>query len=1019
MRLTIVAAAASLSLISLAVADPAAAAMKLHTEIPAQGLDTALQQLMTLRDLHVVYVSEDLHDQSTGGASGDLTAAEALTALLSGTGLTYRYLDEQTVLIVPATTAQGGARTSSPAKEGKHVSSDTFRLAQAGTSTDVASVPLNSTSAAAPAATAESANLEQVVVTGTRIRGHDNPASQVYTITSKDIEEQGLLSTDDVFRSIPQVSGMGSMQAMDINNLAPGGSIGHSTVNLGGFGAKSTLVLINGRRTANSSVLFGDSVNVGTIPTSAIERVEVLPTAAAAIYGADAVGGVVNIILKKRSAFETNTRAAYEDSSNGGNATQVSQDLSFGWGSGRFTGVASYRKMDPVTSRSLGYTTQDFRSRGGYDLRSISFGETGIIDGLGSLPAGNSGTQFTPADVSPANIVPASQISQYATPELKDTAVYINAEQEVTASVRLFVDAIYSRNDASNYEWPLNLYSAVVPATNAFNPFGKPVAVTYQFDTERDAGSIPSTFRAANERLWQGTFGADISLPHDWQMQIYGSRAAEESLATYTWVQTSTAAVAAALADPNPQTALNLFGNGSAQNPATLRNLVSYWMGKPDNKITSNMSQFSAQADGALFDLPTGAVKASFVGEWRKDTLDWAGFGPNQPNGQRTAQALGAEFAVPLLNPATGQQLDMTLAARWDRYSASGDFNYDGIEDHMRSFSATTPMIGLAWKPLREIRLRASWNKAFRAPVVHDLAGINYAYETDVIDPLAPGGAKKVHVNVSYPASQDLGPERAKVWTAGIDWQHVDSAGNGLNTSLTYSDTRFSDRIIGAYTYFGQDPSYFVSHPDIFPGVTARDANGNLTDVYLRNINLAGQTSRVWSMDATYYFNLLAQHFTLGTSVAYTSRFDEQVDAAAALNDLVGTFRGPDRWRATLRAGWASPQETWAVNLFVRTSSSYTNTVPTSAILNPPAGSGSQIMEKVAGYTTVDLTGSYQYHAAHTWLDGLTVTGGARNLFDKTFPFIDNTAGHVEFFDASRVDVRGRVIFIEVGKKFR
>jgi outer membrane receptor protein involved in Fe transport len=72
----------------------------------------------------------------------------------------------------------------------------------------------------------------------------------------------------------------------------------------------------------------------------------------------------------------------------------------------------------------------------------------------------------------------------------------------------------------------------------------------------------------------------------------------------------------------------------------------------------------------------------------------------------------------------------------------------------------------------------------------------------------------------------------------------------------------------------------------------------------------------------------------------------------------------------------------------------------------------------VGGYTTVDLTGSYQYHGPGVWLDGLTITAGARNLFDKSFPFIDLDYGPVLPFDPSRVDVRGRVVFVEVGKKF-
>jgi outer membrane receptor for ferrienterochelin and colicin len=273
-------------------------------------------------------------------------------------------------------------------------------------------------------------------------------------------------------------------------------------------------------------------------------------------------------------------------------------------------------------------------------------------------------------------------------------------------------------------------------------------------------------------------------------------------------------------------------------------------------------------------------------------------------------------------------------------------------------------------------------------------------------------------VNVTWPASTNLGPEKAKVWTAGIDWQHLDTFGGTTSASLTYTNTVFTNRIQGAYIYFFQDPAFFVSQPGIFPGTTRRDAAGNLTDVYLTNINIASNKSQVLDLDTKYDFTAAAQHFSVGVSVAYTPRFEEQVSANAVATNLAGTFRGPDRFRGIVRASWNSPQKVWGANVFVRASSSYSNTIPTYSILEPPAGAGSQVTEKVGGYTTVDLTGSYQYHGPGVWLDGLTITAGARNLFDKSFPFIDLDYGPVLPFDPSRVDVRGRVVFVEVGKKF-
>lgn len=1038
MRLTAIVAAACFAAVGISMAGESEAVARRHVSIPAQGLGPALQLLAREHGFQVVYVSEEVNGLRTDGATGELTTEEALTRVLDGTGLSFRYLDERTITVFDPkdleTHPAGGAslqvlptgmtetRVPGPG-EGMQASSP-VRLAQAESAQGEVLAAPRAQPQSSPGANGPAPAEEPITVTGSRIRGHANPGAQVYTITSEDIEQQGLTTTDDIFRSIPQVSGRGSMAAMDINEQVPSGSVGHSSVDLGGFGAKSTLVLINGRRTANSSIMYGDSVNVATIPTSAIERVEVLPTAAAAIYGADAVGGVVNIVLKKRATFEANSRLASENSTYGDTAIQVSQDLSFGWDTGRFTGVASYRESDPVTSKSLGYTTQDFRGRGGYDLRSQSFGETGGIFGYGSLPPGNDGTAFTPGDVSAANTVNASSISEYVVPELKTTALYMNVEQDVGPRGLLFLDAIYSKNDTSNRESPHYVYFAEVPATNAFNPFGSSVYVNYLFDTERDSGRMPSVFREADQELLQATLGGQVSLARDWRLQLYVTRSDEESLHSYSWVANwADPEVFAALADSDPQTALNLFGDGTAQNDATLDGIVSWWLGKRHNKLKSDMNAYVAQADGDLFALPAGTVKASFVAERREDSLNWDGFGVNQPKGDRTADSIGAEFAVPLLGGearvASGQSLELTLAARWDRYNAKGDFDYDGSKDRMEEFSDTSPMVGIAWKPVDSLRLRASWNQAFRAPVVHDLAGLPYPYQTQVYDPLAPGGPAWVLVDVSFPPSQELGPENATIWTAGFDWQPRDLFGGGLNLSLTYSDTDFTDRISGAYVYFNDDPSYFVSHPEIFANATQRDAAGNLTNVYLRNINIAGQTAQVWNLDMEYDWQTRGGHnLRLGAAGGYTAQFEEQVHADAPVEGLQGKYRGPDRLRATLRAGWTSPDLAWSANMFVNHTSGYYNVIPAYVINNPPPGIGSEVVESVDGFTTVDLSGSYQYGGPSQFLSGVSITAGVRNAFDEDFPAINLVAGRVLPFDPRRVDVRGRVAFIEIGKKF-
>lgn len=878
----------------------------------------------------------------------------------------------------------------------------------------------------------ESGELEEVVVLGSKIRGHQNPSARVVSIDREEMLKQGLATTDDIFRSITQVFSRGATAATDTNDQAPSGSTGHSSVDIGGFGSKATLVLINGRRTASSSIMYGDSVNLGAIPASAIERVEVLPAGAAAIYGADAVGGVVNIILKKDAQFSANTRVRLEDSGYGGDAAQFSQDLSFGWGSGRFTGVASVKETDPLTNQSLGFTTQDFRRRGGFDMRSPIYGESGIIDGYGSLPQGHDGVNFVPDDVSPDNIVPTSLISSYVTPEMSNKSLYINFEQDIGERVTVFVDALYSENDTANFETPHTMAFVAVPASNAFNPFGETVFVNYAFDTESETGQVDTVFREADQELTQVTLGASYEFGNDWNLNAYITDADEESLHTFSWMEYwADPVIADALADSDPATALNPFGDGTVQNQDTLSSLVGYWQGQRHNQINSGMRNYVVQTDGSLFAAPAGDVKASFSIERREESFNWAGFGVNQPDGERIADSIAAEFAVPLVGPGMGigdQSIDLTIAARWDRYNAEGDFNYDGITDKMNEISDTSPMFGISWQLSDNLRLRASWNSAFRAPVIHDIAGKAYTSDFTIFDPLAPDdpttpaieGPRFVQVTGDYPPSPDVGPERAEMWSAGVDWSApADSGLAGLSGFATYRNTEFTNRLSSVYVFIDRDASLVVSRPDLFPGIAHRDADGNLTGLSLKNINIAGQNSKAWNLGAAYAWDTEAWgSFTVGVDTTYTAEFVEQVHAEAQKVELDGTYNGPDSWRSVYRAGWVSSQQDFAANIYLRTSSSYTNRIPTTAIYNADPALGDEVIESVDGYTTVDLSATYYHSDINSWFDGTTASVGVRNLLDEDFPLIHVTSGRVMPYDPRRVDPRGRIFYLEIQKTF-
>ena len=366
MRLAVV-AALCLSMVGLAVAVESQAAMtKMPTNIPAQGLGPALKTLAKDRGFQVVFRSEVVGSARTQGATGNLTTLEALTQLLNGTELTYSYLDGNTITIVPrAELAPGSADDphASPTGEvdpkqtsGKEEEKNRpFRVAQ-----------LDQNSAGPQAVSDDQISqqkkkdeLTEIIVTGTNIRGLGNTTSPIIQFDRSAIDRSGYLNTADFIQSIPQMFGGGSQGASPDGAIGPGSNAGnnneHATAaNLRGLGENATLTLLDGHRMAPSA--FGNVVDLSVIPLSAIDHIDVLTDGASAIYGADAVAGVVNIVLRK-NYDGAETRLSYGGVTSGGLREQTLGQL-FGrtWSTGSIMGSVEYSHEGTLSTEDRPFT---------------------------------------------------------------------------------------------------------------------------------------------------------------------------------------------------------------------------------------------------------------------------------------------------------------------------------------------------------------------------------------------------------------------------------------------------------------------------------------------------------------------------------------------------------------------------------------------------------------------------------------------------------------------------------------
>lgn len=318
--------------------------------IPAGNLADALDQFSTHTGIQLTYASTLVAGKQAKALSGRLTWQDALNRLLQGSGLEYSQINANTL-----TLRKSEAKSEPPA-------------ARAGVS---------------PSKSAESSQrpvteIAGITVTGTRIRGGDTP-SPVLTISAENIREEGFDDLGQVVRSVPQNFSGGQNPEVPGGNLLGGGVAnqnitGGSGLNLRGLGPDATLTLINGRRMSYSG--FSQAIDISMIPVEAVDRIEIVPDGASAIYGSDAVGGVGNVVLK-RDFDGVTLGARYGGATDGGLTTRdYTATAGTAWSNGGL--IASYKDSttDPIYADERDYTHYLSNPRTIYpsgDLRSALF----------------------------------------------------------------------------------------------------------------------------------------------------------------------------------------------------------------------------------------------------------------------------------------------------------------------------------------------------------------------------------------------------------------------------------------------------------------------------------------------------------------------------------------------------------------------------------------------------------------------------------------------------------------------
>jgi iron complex outermembrane receptor protein len=632
------------------------------------------------------------------------------------------------------------------------------------------------------AATAAAQEDEAIVVTGSRIRRDPLDQDQPVTfVDSEDIERTGLSSAADVLQRLPSSGGALNSRFNNSGNFGnppDGGGVGAGAaeVDLRYLGSKRVLVLVDGLRYVNGASASGvpGSTDLNSIPESMIERIEVLNDGASAIYGSDAVAGVVNIITRKQQ--EGLRASAQLGIYNEGDGFTQNYQLSYGMGRNddrtRIVVGGNYVKQDSVSSggREIsqfptpGTTACDSScSSGTPNGRFIVLGQdlTLIAPVIGRAPTL---ADFRPFAGAPDrfNFAPFNFIQV----PLERYGAFVNFTQELGDTANLSLKAVYNRRNSKNQAAPLPLFVGPdagngnlldrisIHQTNPFNPFGvtlqsgrnpdntvNGLTPNYAFIGRRFIENGPRRYNQKVDTWYvTGTLDGEFDLGgNDWYWDVnavYGRNKAKQVMLGNVHAGNLAVAlgpVATCTATPGC-VPFNIFGGAGSITPA----MIDYVTFVQDDSSKQTLWDFTANVSGSLFELPGGPAGVAFGLEYRDlngrfdpDQVLQDGLGSDIP-ANRTAGGYDvkeafAELRLPLLSETPFfHRLELAGAARYSDYSRSG--------------STTTFKAGVNWAPIEDLLFRGSWAEGFRAPSIGELFGTPSRFDQELTDPCSAVG---------------------------------------------------------------------------------------------------------------------------------------------------------------------------------------------------------------------------------------------------------------------------------------
>lgn len=943
---------------------------KYSLSIQEQSLPRALIQLGRFTGISIIFSADELASIRAKPLRGEFTGSEALNILLAESAYKARVISPNVVAILPD---EDVAVASNPS-----------------------------------VATIEELTIVGRNVTGSLIGQVDLAGSSpVDIISGPEFEYSGAYSLGNFLKYVPAVSGNSTSTAVS------NGGDGTATVTLRGLPANNTLVLLNGNRLASTG-LKGDSVDLNTIPSAAIDRIEIFKDGASTIYGADAIAGVVNVKLKERfDGLRVENHYGITDKND-------VETLNFHVLAGReFENSAlmillqNFRQQGLFSRQRELSENADGRELGGTDLRSSATPRARIIfseDDVRTLSEGRLGANaedYRP--VTSEDRYNYREATSSLSPSSRDH-LYLSHVYYPNELLEINTKFMFTHTDSSIYFAPMPLFTASefvtysVAPNQQYNPFDEEIIDLRRRVVElgpRVQDNVNDTYRLES-RISGDAFDGRWNINLLWNK----SDGREKFRQVFDVDRTLRALGPAEQCQGlgvDGCVPLNLFGP-----PGSItQDQIDYLQNDVAFDGVSHLYGLGADLESAVLDLPSGQMRLALGVNFRRESISAgarngetrfvSGSLPSVTKGQRDIRELFLETRIPLANEtALAQSLDLELSVRHSSYSDFGD--------------KSVPKLGLLYRPNRQWLVRATHSQGFRAPNLGELHRGSTDSFVFIVDPCSAEDAvqtlpgcdqrsdpTRVQFLTSFAGEPNLKAEDSKSRTLGIYWTPKVNGDYAL--SLDYFHVKQSN-VVDASAQYILDVN---SRTGEFSELIERDVNGNIRHLYAPFVNIGSR--EVSGLDLSSRWDL--KNRRIGEirhtiNATYMLEYVDQISPLYEAEDVRGKFTDAasegngaiPAWKANTGLLWK--RKSWFANYSMNYIGSMIESVPYE-----------DRKRKISPWLTHDVQMGYEFNESN-----IKLVLGVDNLGDKAPPFIASAFN--DNYDARTYDLIGRFMYLKL-----